>query len=373
MLKKILLLLGCIAVVLLTLTAAAPAINSKTIKTHKVHIFHKKGFAQQPATTPNNIPYHGGPVMGDVAHAYAIYWEPAANVSTDYNSLIERYLFDVGGSPLYKNNTQYPQADSVHPTNAILSGEWADDQTAYPHSPLLDTDIQAEVARAQQANGGDWATTTDNDTQNVYFVFTEKNEGMCVDSTQTECTPDITSSTNASPFCAYHSTIPGTNAIYAAMPYAASPNFGSSCSTGSFPNNDDADQTINVTSHEQMEAATDPQVNAWIDNGNTNGGEIGDMCAWTFGPKDSQGADVVWNSNSYIVQKEWSNAIGGCTLSAPVVPPPPTHYWNKLVNHNSGLVADVYGGGKNAGAHVIQWTNHHGLNQQWFIYGVATS
>src|SRR5690242_5449656 len=47
--------------------------------------------------------------------------------------------------------------------------------------------------------------------------------------------------------------------IYAAMPYAAS----FCCNPGSLPNRNDADQTINVISHEQMEAVTDPEENAW--------------------------------------------------------------------------------------------------------------
>lgn len=37
----------------------------------------------------------------------------------------------------------------------------------------------------------------------------------------------------------------------------------------------------NVTSHEQMESATDPLLNAWLDS---QGQEIGDKCNFTFGP-----------------------------------------------------------------------------------------
>ncbi len=85
-------------------------------------------------------------------------------------------------------------------------------------------------------------------------------------------------------FCAYHGAF-GSNTIYAAMPYAASFN----CNPNTSPNHNDADQTINVTSHEQMEAATDPLLNAWYDN---SGNEIGDKCAWKFGTLNSSGGDV---------------------------------------------------------------------------------
>jgi hypothetical protein len=69
---------------------------------------------------------------------------------------------------------------------------------------------------------------------------------------------------------------------------------------------------------------------------------------------------VLWNKDPYIAQQEWSNAISGCTLTTNNA----TRYY-QIVNRNSGLVMDVSGGGTNAGAQVIQWTNHNGLNQQW--------
>lgn len=94
------------------------------------------------------------------------------------------------------------------------------------------------------------------------------------------------------------------------MPYAAS----FSCNPGSSPNGDDADQTINVTSHEQIEAATVPLLNAWTDS---SGAEIGDKCAWNFGSLDGSGADVNLNGNPYIVQKEWDNSVSGCVLTGP--------------------------------------------------------
>ena len=66
----------------------------------------------QLAGTSNNMTYNGGPVML-TSTTYAIYREPATlqdgaatHVSATYNSLIQRYFGDVGGSGLY-NNTQY--------------------------------------------------------------------------------------------------------------------------------------------------------------------------------------------------------------------------------------------------------------------------
>ena len=71
--------------------------------------------------------------------------------------------------------------------------------------------------------------------------------------------------------------------LYANQPYAAH----AGCDTGVRPNGDDADPTINVTSHEHNEAITDPQGNAWFDR---QGYENADKCAWTFGsPLDGSG------------------------------------------------------------------------------------
>ena len=63
-----------------------------------------------------------------------------------------------------------------------------------------------------------------------------------------------------------------------------------------------------------MEAATDPLGTAWYDRG---GNEIGDKCAWMFGPVNAGGGDVTWNGDSYEVQEEWDNNVSGCVLSGP--------------------------------------------------------
>ena len=295
----VLALLTLVAIALIPMSVSAantPATRHQVH--HKAHFFWKKGMHWKQAggifASGNNLNYGGGPVMGGTTNVYAIFWEPTGNVSANYNSLIQRYFNDVGGSGLYAINTQYTDSSGAAPSNAVLAGTWVDN-SAYPESPLLDSDIQNEVSNALSANG--WTPSNDN----IFFVFTEAGQDLCFDSSQSQC------ASNA--FCAYHNFF-GSNTIYAAMPYAAS----FSCNPGSSPNNDDADQTINVTSHEQMEAATDPLLNAWSDS---SGQENGDKCAWQFGPLASDGSDVNWNGNPYIVQEEWDNAISGCALTGP--------------------------------------------------------
>ncbi|HKV00507.1 MAG TPA: hypothetical protein VJQ26_00200, partial [Ktedonobacteraceae bacterium] len=221
------LLLGLVAVVAIALSSVTSfaALSTRTAQSHKVHIFHSRGHAQPSkaaiTSTSGNVTYHGGPVMFGTTNVYAIFWEPpSSSVSANYNSLIKRYFGDVGGSPLYKINNQYTQTNGAFPSNAKLAGTLLDTTTAYPESPLLDSDIQNEVTHAQTVNPT-WSSNIDN----VFFVFIEKNVSLCTDSSHTICTPDVTSSTNTTPFCAYHSSFGPNNTIYAAMPYAASPTF----------------------------------------------------------------------------------------------------------------------------------------------------
>lgn len=252
--------------------------------------------AQTNQPFASNLTYHGGPVQAGAAHLFAIFWQPTNNVSSGYHSLIQRFFGDIGGSTVYHNNIQYTQTGGGAPTSASLAGTFVDTR-AYPRSPLLDSDIQGEVSHARSVNG--WASATNN----IFFVFLQRSENLCFDSTLSQCASNT--------FCAYHSTF-GTNTVYAAMPYAAS--FSCRATGQTEPNHDDADLTINVSSHEEIEAATDPLLNAWFDS---SGNEIGDKCNFTFGPTNAQGGDITINGHPYEIQKEWDNRVSGCVLSGP--------------------------------------------------------
>src|SRR5579885_3916128 len=113
---------------------------------HHAHFFLKKNLHRHLASqdaSGNNLNYGGGPVMGGTANVYAIFWEPTGNVQAGYNSLIQRYFNDVNGTGLYKNNTQYHDSSGRYPSAEHLVTSWVD-TSAYPESPLLDSDIQNE-------------------------------------------------------------------------------------------------------------------------------------------------------------------------------------------------------------------------------------
>lgn len=120
-------------------------------------------------------------------------------------------------------------------------------------------------------------------------------------------------SCEAGGFCGYHSAFRrGRQRVaYAVIPDMGA---GSGCDTGCGAGGRQLDLVTTVSSHELVEAATDPEVGlstglaaplAWYDERN---GEIGDICNGKVGTIRSRGA-------TYTVQKEWSNAARACVLT----------------------------------------------------------
>ncbi len=292
-------------------SAASPA-TALTVNTngHAVHLVlpgHAKP-AGAAATASNNLQYNGGPVEATGSTNYAIFWEPALtasvnSVSPTYNSLITRFLQDIGGTGLYGTASQYYQVSggvTQYIANSATFGGAYVDSSIYPGPVLTDADIQSEVTKVMQAKG--WTGGIGHE----FFVFTAKGEISCAG---VECSNAV--------FCAYHSSFTrgSQEILYANQPYTGTTPVG--CTTPTSPNGDlDADSTINVVSHELMETVTDPSVGnsnyAWMDS---SGQENGDKCNFTFGPTDAAGADLTANGHPYIVQQEWSNRAGGCSMS----------------------------------------------------------
>jgi hypothetical protein len=57
---------------------------------------------------------------------------------------------------------------------------------------------------------------------------------------------------------------------------------------------------------------TDPALgNGWVD---ATGSEIGDKCAYTYGPTSGNGADITMNGRPYVLQEEFSNSGLSCAI-----------------------------------------------------------
>jgi hypothetical protein len=280
------------------------------------------GQASKLARTSSNLTWHNGPVM-HTNTVYAIYWLPgypstsyagmpsSGALSANYEPLMNRYFGDVAADSgrttnVYWSDTQYTDSTGNAGYSSTLAGAIVDSNPFPPNGCndsyttvcLTDSQLQAEI---QKVVGTSYPTGMSTE----YFLFTPKNVGSCSGS-----------SCAFSYFCAYHSQI-GTGGagtiLYANMPYAAwAP---SACGSGQSPNGDDADSTINVTSHEHNETVTDPLGTAWYDR---RGNEDGDKCAWNFGsvlggPSGAEYNQVI-NGHDYFMQQEWSNHSSGCVL-----------------------------------------------------------
>jgi hypothetical protein len=262
-----------------------------------------------------NMTYHGGPVMHSDAN-YTIFWAPSGyTFPSNYASIINGFFGNVAAADGQSTNDysiakQYTDSTGTGFTYGASYGTSFNDSDAYPANGcsagggkcITDAQLQTEVNNFVTAHGLPRGMST------MYFVYTPSGVASCFDSSGTQCSTNV--------YCAYHSNLgSGSSGIlYANMPYAGV----SGCESDEYPNGSvPADSALNVTSHENIEAITDPLGTAWFDS---SGNEIGDKCAWNFGSPLGGGAGTEYNesiaSGHYWLQQEWSNAASGCRQHA---------------------------------------------------------
>lgn len=303
-----------------------PAFIAVSVLLLTVCVLPHRTVAASPA---DQMASFGGTVLSS-STTYALFWLPSgssyepsgvgAGSDSGYESLVQRFLSDVGGTTFYNILTQYPDGSGNTPTSGSSLGGTSVDTTAYPRpgtvsNPLLDSDIQAEVSRVIASQGWTGGLTK------LFLVYTGYNIQSCNDAPGGQCSTDA--------YCGYHSWfVPSGGAqpvLYAVLPDAGGN--GGTClaqgaTNGSYPNADAvADSEVSLTSKELFAAVSDPQGDGWSDS---TGAEIGDKCDWDFGTIQSNGGNVTLNSHTYLVQREWSNADSGCVLTYGTVQPTPT-------------------------------------------------
>jgi hypothetical protein len=290
--------------------------------------------------------WHGGPVMGteDTGPIVVtpIFWNPAGHTMTaSYKSIITQYLTDVAvdsgsNTNVYSTMNEYDgsngtatydmqlgtpiqdtrplPADGCQLTHKDLSGIYSDG-SGYD-ACIDDAQLSQEADHMRAVNG------LPADLAHIYVMFVPKHVETCFlpGSVATNrhgnqlCTINHEKSAG---YCAYH-TIAGNGMVYAnlSFPIYTSP-VGFTCGSDAriafqaieTPNGDpDADTEVSPTSHEIMEAITDPDVSTgWYD---AAGFENGDECAYVYGsPQGSPGSfyNQVINGNHYLTQEEFSN------------------------------------------------------------------
>jgi hypothetical protein len=272
---------------------------------------------------------------------------PNLTFDASYENLIDRYFTDVAaangsGSNVYSVTTQYSSIQY----HSSVGGSYLDhdpipasgcDDGTDPFC-LTDQQLQNEIQNVLTAE--DWHGGP----SNMFFLMTPVGVGSCVDAFSGICSTNF--------FCAYHNNFVdanGEDVIYANEPYEG-PIGGCSGDFApfdpgagfGFPNDHDSDTTINTISHEHIEAITDPLGTAWYaDDG--NGDEIGDLCAYYYGPKAGTAANgqpysQLINGHDYSLQEEYSNNDGGCVTHLGGASSPETSGSGPLTPHGGPVM-----------------------------------
>lgn len=283
-----------------------------------------------PPGSEGDLTYHGGPVMHGVTVSLVFWLPPGDHFTSDgtdaaYESLQQRWVQDVGGTPYFNVLTQYTDSTGHVPDAVSFGGSWIDTQ-AYPRAgtqsdPLQDSDIAAEASHAAATQG--WTQ----DASHIVVVFTAAGTQECLTvGTSRTCTFPLTQGDGW--MCGYHFS-KGADQIYAYMSASdgAHGAQGNTClnPTGSPNGNLAADSEVSILSHEVSETATDPYPDtsnsAWWDGATDGtGGEIGDKCeagktvTTPYTPQNDSGADIYLHGHPYVLQQEWSNAVHTCAM-----------------------------------------------------------
>jgi hypothetical protein len=255
-------------------------------------------------TCTNGICYHGGAVMAGTPTIYYIWygnWSGGAKASDSGTSIsiLDNFINSLGGSSYEHINSSYSISGSTI-TDALSHSNSADVYDNYSQGTSFgDAGVQAIVSA--KINSG----ALPKNSNAVYFVLTSSD----VNETSGFCTQ----------YCGWHThaNIAGSDIKYA---FVGNPDrCPSACEeeTNS-PNSDSgADGMASIIAHEQEEAISDPDLNAWYDR---QGAENADKCAWTFGTTSTASNGSLYNitlgGSKYLIQRNWLNASGGlCTMS----------------------------------------------------------
>jgi hypothetical protein len=285
--------------------------------------------------------WHKGPMMGTASTGPVvvtpIFWNPAGHpMTSSYKSIITSYLGDVAAASGTHTNV-FSTLNEYFGSNGNISyqvrlGTPVNDTSPLPKSSC---NLNSRDTSGIYADGSGYDTCIDDaqvqyETENVvaarglpvdlghmYVLFLAKHVETCFTSGTTS-TGGNSCTINHDPsaaYCAYHSQTPH-GLVYANLSfpiYASSTGF--TCSSDAVyptvqaPNGDpDADTEVSPTSHEIMEAITDPDVHGgWYDS---SGFENGDECSYIFGStKGGRGKlyNQVINGHAYLTQEEFSN------------------------------------------------------------------
>ncbi|KAJ3310574.1 hypothetical protein HDV04_004917 [Boothiomyces sp. JEL0838] len=272
------------------LIAVALALSATAIKPNNIQHLTHAGNTSQNNIISAHLNYYGGPVISKVK-VYTIFWGGKAKVK--YANQINEFYKGFTNSVMFDMLSQYSTiGNKIGRGTFIGSFDYAGAVTGTITDTLIQTTLKSLIL----------ACKIPKPDANTYYAI--------------HFAPGITivqpgGDTSCEEFCAYHSTIQNVGGyIY----YGIIPDQGGNCATGCGNDPLPFNNLCSVSSHELVEAVTDPAVGlatayasplAWYDPMN---GEIGDIC------NANQGKIVGGNGITYVVQKEWSNKANACII-----------------------------------------------------------
>ena len=274
------------SVALLAALTVAPTVSSASngagphpLRQHDSHSAGASG-------SSSNLIDHTGPVLPN-AVIYTIWWGSTSYWNSTTVPEMTAFFGGLNGSSYVATGKQYMRGA----TPAVSYGGSATDSSTPTRQPSTSS-IGAEVQK--EINNGALPA----DKNGIYFVFTSNfpsRANYCAWHSYTS----ISAGRVAIAYMPNVTGISGCNAVQA-----------SGISTAATSYSDEGTLSLaNVTAHEFMESITDPGLSAWYDS---SGSEIGDKCAWQF-----DGTVQLTGGKNWILQKEWSNSISGCTETTP--------------------------------------------------------
>jgi hypothetical protein len=245
---------------------------------------HTPGAVADVAPPGAHLTNFGGPTLQNIQVA-PLFWNSNVQFQINLNWLYA----DVPLSPLWDLLAQYGLGHGSGRAGAVDTRAAAN---------ISDRTVQTEVLN--QINAGRLPPPTANTYYPVHFP-----PGMSITA------PD--GSRSCVVFCAYHGTfqVQSGGTVFN-VNYGVIPDQGGTCAGGCGADPQRVNNLTSVSSHELVEAATDPAVGlatvigpplAWYD---PNNGEIGDIC------NGQQGTTTIGNGRIYTIQLEFSNAVNNC-------------------------------------------------------------
>jgi hypothetical protein len=243
----------------------------------------------QLSTRAIGISWHGGPVMTGTPTLYYIFY---GTWSSTAKTILTSFASTLGGSPYELVNSTYTGVTG----NLSYGGSTSPGYSL--GTSLSDSSIRSLVSTAISTGA------LPKNSNGVYLVLTSAD----VNETSGFCTQ----------YCGWHThaTISSSDIKYGFV--GNTDRCPSACE--GFPNNapngnTGADGSASIIAHEQEEAISDPDLNAWFDS---QGRENADKCAYNYGttytaPNGAK-ANVHLGTRDFLIQQNWNANTGRCAL-----------------------------------------------------------